>query len=165
MTKNICPIKIFSYLIFTIMSSAPASHAECSKALFARRLVRHKIAAELNALEQRNEHSPLGFPSSGPYTHDTLPPDPNYQGHKRVAHGGDGKQPPRKVCSVGKSWRTSGVWWKSWRWESEERYICKSCLANFERNSSTGSENSNNRLVLVLLFLHWSYQKNPFELR
>ncbi|KAG8157463.1 hypothetical protein KVR01_012847 [Diaporthe batatas] len=83
------------------MTSVTASNAKFSKARFARRLVRHKIAAELNALERRNEQSPLGFQSSKPYTHNTLPPDPNYQGHKRVAHGGDGEQPPRKVCIVG----------------------------------------------------------------
>lgn len=84
------------------MSSTRAPHEKSIKARWAGRLIREKLAAELNILQERNDHSPLGFQSSEPYTHDALPRDPNYEGDKRTVPGSDeSEQPPRKVCIVG----------------------------------------------------------------
>lgn len=84
------------------MSSTRATRDKSIRARWAGRLIREKLAAELNVLQERNDRSPLGFQSSEPYTHDTLPRDPNYEGGKRAAPGSDeGEQPPRKVCIVG----------------------------------------------------------------
>lgn len=84
------------------MSTTLASHEKSAKSRWAGRLIRRKLAAELNVLKDRNEDPPFGFHSSKPYTHDTLPPDPNYLGDKQPGSGGDGiEQPPRKVCIVG----------------------------------------------------------------
>ncbi|KKY38289.1 putative l-amino acid oxidase [Diaporthe ampelina] len=83
-----------------MMSSTQVSTTKSAKARWAGRLIREKLAAELNVL--RNNESPAGFQSSVPFTHDTLPTDRNYDGDKRTAPGGDWKtQPPRKVCIVG----------------------------------------------------------------
>ncbi|KAF3929940.1 hypothetical protein AA313_de0204998 [Arthrobotrys entomopaga] len=74
------------------------------RARYARRLVRAKLAAEINILEQKRG-TPLvpGFVSSGPWTHDNLPTDNEYG----VGGGGagegfrDGEPPAHKVCIVG----------------------------------------------------------------
>ncbi len=63
------------------------------KALWAQRLVREKLAAELNALQkQRSAHLPPPLLGSEPWTYDRLPPD---------NRGSSGDQPSRKVCIVG----------------------------------------------------------------
>ena len=67
------------------------------KSRWARRLVREKLAAELNALAS-NAAAPLPLLGSEPCTHDQLPPDPNSTGKKQ---GKSGDLPPRKVCIVG----------------------------------------------------------------
>ncbi|KAK4449750.1 putative L-amino-acid oxidase precursor [Podospora aff. communis PSN243] len=80
------------------------------KARWAQRLVREKLAAELNAIQERR---PLGaghptddhaflphLGQTGRFTWDNLPPD-----HPRLGDGRDGAlhgdYPPRKVCIVG----------------------------------------------------------------
>ncbi|KAI0894616.1 FAD/NAD(P)-binding domain-containing protein [Annulohypoxylon nitens] len=75
------------------------------KARWAQRLVREKIAAELNALQQKQRNGEVGaipqLPDLGNLKWDfrNLPPDPDYEdGKKKV---GDGETPPRKVCIVG----------------------------------------------------------------
>lgn len=83
------------------MISTRAPRAKPIKARWAGRLIREKLAAELNVLQEKNQ-SPLGFQSSEPYTHDALPRDPNYEGGKRIVSDPDeSEQPPRKVCIVG----------------------------------------------------------------
>ncbi|CAH0020146.1 unnamed protein product [Clonostachys rhizophaga] len=82
------------------------------KAQWARRLVREKLAAELNALQSRAGDLPgcLPIPYLGRqhYTHDNLPKDPIYENDttkEKLLHGIpsslDADLPPRKVCIVG----------------------------------------------------------------
>ncbi|KAL7620469.1 hypothetical protein AAE478_009464 [Parahypoxylon ruwenzoriense] len=81
---------------------------------WAKRLVREKLASELNTLVSKNRDMPrlrpLPFPlppPGSPYTHDNLPADPNYAGDSSVAGPPGGAlrdssgPPPRKVCIVG----------------------------------------------------------------
>ncbi|KAI1501590.1 hypothetical protein F5X99DRAFT_382386 [Biscogniauxia marginata] len=79
------------------------SNPHTIKARWAQRLVREKLTAELNILQQqqqRTEHPlPLPFLGYQPWTHDQLPPDSNYSDGKRTVGSGD--QPPHKVCIVG----------------------------------------------------------------
>ncbi|KAK6357702.1 hypothetical protein TWF718_002011 [Orbilia javanica] len=83
------------------MSSATDSRS--IRALWAQRLVREKLAAELNRIrENRGDlvlgHLPLG---GGEYfTHDRLPHDVNFKEGKKLVDGGD-PPTPHKVCIVG----------------------------------------------------------------
>ncbi|KAL2126001.1 hypothetical protein VTI74DRAFT_1977 [Chaetomium olivicolor] len=73
------------------------------KAHWARRLVREKLATELNVLGQRarerGEEGLLPEPRPIPWTHDALPPDPKCREGLKLGHHGD--LPQRKVCIVG----------------------------------------------------------------
>ncbi|KAI4864526.1 hypothetical protein F4820DRAFT_470475 [Hypoxylon rubiginosum] len=77
------------------------------KSRWATRLVREKLAAELNALTSKHVGIPLPKSGPKPYTYDQLPPDPNYvDGLSSTAlpsklGGVDDDPPPRKVCIVG----------------------------------------------------------------
>jgi monoamine oxidase len=82
------------------------------KALWARRLVRHKLAAELNVLQRkvgqletaRSLFSTSGIPLDTPWTPDNLPPDtssPDGGFRDGPSAPGDQANPPRKVCIVG----------------------------------------------------------------
>ncbi|KAG6363397.1 hypothetical protein INS49_008496 [Diaporthe citri] len=82
------------------MRSSQAPRHKSIRARWAGTLIREKLAAELNVLQERNDQSPLGFQGSKPYTHDTLPRNPECEGGKRTAPGSDeGEQPPRKVST------------------------------------------------------------------
>ncbi|KAK5996863.1 Putative bifunctional amine oxidase [Cladobotryum mycophilum] len=78
------------------------------KGLWAQRLVRQKLAAEINVLTSRNLRSvhDIPFPELGaePVTYDNLPPDPHFPAEGGRAPGGrlgDEELPPRKVCIIG----------------------------------------------------------------
>lgn len=77
------------------------------KSRWARRLIREKLSAEINALAQRDSAVPIPVLGYGPCTPHQLPPDPNYEGGSLPVprYGkkpGDGEdEPPRKVCIVG----------------------------------------------------------------
>ncbi|KAF3930142.1 hypothetical protein ABW19_dt0208437 [Dactylella cylindrospora] len=80
------------------MSSTAGLHP--IKARWAQRLVREKLAAELNILQQSSGDAFLpGIQGSTPWTHDQLPHDSNFKDGKRMSDSGD--RPPRKVCIVG----------------------------------------------------------------
>ncbi|KAK6345942.1 hypothetical protein TWF730_010281 [Orbilia blumenaviensis] len=85
------------------MSSAAGLHP--IKALWARRLVREKLAAEFNLMRERerdhrDEDSFLPpIQGSGRYTHDNLPSDTNFKVGKGIRRADD--PPPHKVCIVG----------------------------------------------------------------
>lgn len=75
------------------------------KARWAQRLVREKISAELNALQQKQRDGEVGaipqLPDLGnlKWEFKELPSDPDYEDGKEKV--GDGEIPPRKVCIVG----------------------------------------------------------------
>jgi monoamine oxidase len=85
------------------------------KSRWAQRLVREKLAAELNVLQERGglRDGPLGdndawlpVPGSARFTWDSLPRDPRleHEDSRDRIHDGDGDLdalPPRKVCIVG----------------------------------------------------------------
>lgn len=79
------------------MTSAVPLHT--IKSLWAKRLVREKIAAELNVLRHKSDALPLPMLGSERWTHKHLPHDPGF----KLGKGTDGKTdyPPRKVCIVG----------------------------------------------------------------
>lgn len=85
-------------LLLTTMSTPIASHT--IKARWAQRLVREKLAAELNKLQEETRTLPLPIPGSQHWTHDRLPPAMEYKDGKRIIGDGD-DPPPRKVCIVG----------------------------------------------------------------
>ncbi|XXH01116.1 hypothetical protein Hte_007467 [Hypoxylon texense] len=77
------------------------------KSRWATRLVREKLAAELNALASKHTGIPLPKAGPKPYTYDHLPSDPNYVGGLSPTPptgrlgGADDDPPERKVCIVG----------------------------------------------------------------
>ncbi|EAQ83519.1 hypothetical protein CHGG_09923 [Chaetomium globosum CBS 148.51] len=77
------------------------------KALWARRLVREKLAAELNVLQRRSGAeaksllSTAGVPLDTPWTHDNLPPDTSSPRDGFLGGPEEQEPPPRKVCIVG----------------------------------------------------------------
>jgi len=94
----------------TLPSHIP--NRENVKALWARRLVREKLAAELNVLQRhagqletaRSLFSTSGVPLDIPWTPDNLPPDtssPDGRFRDEPSAPGDREPPPRKVCIVG----------------------------------------------------------------
>ncbi|KYK56461.1 putative l-amino acid oxidase protein [Drechmeria coniospora] len=75
------------------------------KSRWARRVTREKIAAEINALAQRDA-TPIPVAGFGPCTPHQLPRDSNYEGGALPApsdgsRGQFRQEPPRKVCIVG----------------------------------------------------------------
>ncbi|KAK0672657.1 putative L-amino-acid oxidase precursor [Cercophora samala] len=89
-----------------------------TKSRWARRLIREKLAAELNALQEREQFRggqprgglawlPIQVPSTGRFTWDNLPRDTSLEhedGHRRLHDGegaGDFVPPAHKVCIVG----------------------------------------------------------------
>ncbi|KAK4066244.1 uncharacterized protein Triagg1_8076 [Trichoderma aggressivum f. europaeum] len=84
--------------------------AQSVRTRWARRLVREKIAKELNIINERLGEVPGIPPPSegrflGGYTHDNLPSDPLHSNIKPAlvsdARRGEEELPPRKVCIVG----------------------------------------------------------------
>ncbi|KAI0810085.1 hypothetical protein GGR55DRAFT_695878 [Xylaria sp. FL0064] len=71
------------------MSTATNTDGLTFKARWARRAVREKLSAEINALER----------GLSQWTPDNLPPDPSYDEDKRT--DGEDDTPPRSVCIVG----------------------------------------------------------------